>query len=122
MCARIGSLRLTGNALATHEQLPLDSPQRLIRTEARKIIYPGKNHDKWWDITQLMEQVKIAIAIFEREFPGCIGVWLFDCSSAHEALAPNALNVNKMNVNPGGKQTILRDTIIPFSNPPPRSG
>ena len=27
-----------------------------------------------------------------------------------------------MNVKPGGKQTLLRDTIIPLSNPPPEPG
>lgn len=48
-----------------------------------------------------------------------MGVWVFDCSSSHEALAPDALNVNQMNVNPGGKQRVMRDTIIPLSNLPP---
>ena len=48
------------------------------------------------------------------------GVWLFDCSLAHEGLAVDALNVNNMNVNPGGKQKLLRDTIIPLNNPPPQ--
>jgi hypothetical protein len=36
-------------------------------------------------------------------------VWVFDCSSSHEGLASNAPNVNNMNVNPGGKQPLLRD-------------
>ena len=27
-----------------------------------------------------------------------------------------------MNVNPGGKQKLLQDTIIPLSNPPPQPG
>src|SRR5882762_8141729 len=49
-------------------------------------------------------------------------LWAFDCSSAHEGLASDALNVNKMNVNPGGKQTLMRDTVIPTTNPPPKPG
>lgn len=105
-----------------HEKLPANSPLRLPQTEARKIIYPGKNHDKWWDITQLMDQLKIAVVIFEQQFPDVVGVWVFDCSSSHEALASDALNVNRMNVNPGGKQTLMHDTIIPKSNPPPQPG
>jgi hypothetical protein len=51
-----------------------------------------------------------------------VGVWVFDCSSSHEGLAADTLNVNNMNVNPGGKQKLLRDTIIPLTNPPPKSG
>jgi hypothetical protein len=119
ICEPIGRLRLTGGALSSHTQLPMNSPSRLPTTEARKVIYPGKNHDKWWDIHQLMDQVVIAVKIFERQFPNCVGVWIFDCSSAHEALAPDALNINNMNVKPGGKQPAMRDTIIPMNNPPP---
>jgi hypothetical protein len=26
--------------------------------DARKIIYPGKNHDAWWDLKQLIAQVR----------------------------------------------------------------
>ena len=122
ICEQVGRLRLVDDVLEEHEKLPLDSPLRLPTTEARKIIYPGKNHDKWWDVNQLMTQLKTATDIFERQFPDAIGVWIFDCSSSHEALAPDALNVNQMNVNPGGNQWAMRDTIIPFSNPPPCQG
>jgi hypothetical protein len=51
-----------------------------------------------------------------------VAIFLFDCSSAHEGLAPDALNINSMNISPGGKQKPLRDTIIPLSNPPPKPG
>jgi hypothetical protein len=115
----IGCLRLVDAKLAQHERLPLDSPRRLPRLEARKIIYPGKNHDKWWEVNQLMDQLKVAVPIFKFQFPHYKGVWIFDCSSSHEAMAPDSLNVNRMNVNPGGKQTRMHDTIIPLSNPPP---
>ena len=76
-------------------------------TDAHKIIYPGKNTDKWWDLPQLMEQMKDAVDVFEYIHPGAVGVWAFDCSSAHEGLSPDTLNVNRMNVNPGGKQTLM---------------
>jgi hypothetical protein len=74
------------------------------RLPTHKIIYPGKNHDAWWDLKQLMEQMKYAVDIFEYLHPEKVGIWLFDCFSAHEGLIDDALNVNKMNVNPGGKQ------------------
>ena len=38
-------------------------------------------------------------------------VFLFDKNSGHTAFANDALNVNRMNVNPGGAQPQLRDTI-----------
>jgi hypothetical protein len=84
---------------------------------ARKIIYPGKNHDKWWEVNQLMEQLNVAVRMFKFQFPDYKGVWIFDCSSSHEAMAPDSLNVNRMNVSPDGKQTLMHDTIIPLSNP-----
>ena len=36
-------------------------------------------------------------------------VWVFDHSSYHAAMAEDALDVNRMNVNPGGKQRKVRD-------------
>ena len=66
-----------------------------------------------------MDQIHDAIDIFEYLHPDKVGVWVFDCSSAHEGLAADALNVNNMNVNPGGKQKHLRSTTIPLDNPAP---
>jgi len=60
--------------------------------------------------------------IFEYSHPNCIAVFVFDRSSAHEGFAEDALNINNMNVNPGGKQKKLRDTVIPLNNPGPAPG
>lgn len=113
-----GRLCLSEQQLAEHDNLPETS--RLTCTDAQKIIYPGKNSDAWWDMKQLLQQVENAVKIFEYLHPGAVGVFAFDCSSAHEAMAENALNVNNMNVKPGGKKARLRDTIIPINNPPPQ--
>ena len=115
-----GHLVLNKTEITAQAMLPLE--QQLWVTDAQKIIYPGKNADKWWDLAQLKNQLKDAINIFEFIHPDAVGVWAFDCSSAHEGLADDALNVNCMNVKPGGKQTLLWDTIIPLSNPPPKPG
>jgi hypothetical protein len=69
-----------------------------------------------------MEQLRDAVNIFKYIHPDAVGIWAFDCSSAHEGLVSDALNVNKMNVNLGGKQTLMRDTVIPNTNPPPKLG
>ena len=52
-------------------------------------------------------------------FPRCKMVFIFDNSSCHDAMAADALNVNRMNVNQGGKAAILHDTNIPLDNPNP---
>ncbi|KZV74693.1 hypothetical protein PENSPDRAFT_572631 [Peniophora sp. CONT] len=85
--------------------------------EARKIIYPGSNGDPWWDTEQLLAQIKTAIRVFEREHPDCVGLFIFDQSSAHAALPPDALRAFEMNKGDGGKQRKQRDTVIPDTNP-----
>lgn len=112
-----GRLSLTDKQQKVNADLPEDC--RLKNTDARKIIYPGKGKDDWWDMKQLLLQVEDAIKIFERIHPQAVGVFVFDCSSAHEAFGEHALNVNNMNVNPGGKGARkMRNTIIPLDNPP----
>ena len=52
--------------------------------------------------------------IAEIKYPKAEGwryAWVFDYSSCHAALADDALDANKMNVKPGGKQRIMRDTV-----------
>jgi len=66
-----------------------------------------------------MEQVRNTISIFEHTHPGCVSMFVFDQSSAHEGFAENALNVNSMNLHPGGVQKKLHDMIIPLNNPDP---
>ena len=47
------------------------------------------------------------------------GPFYFDQSSAHAALAPDALEAFDMNKSNGGVQQRQKDTIIPESNPFP---
>lgn len=118
--SQTGRLSLTEDQRERNAALPPEL--KLKNVDARKIIYPGKGKDDWWDMKQLLVQLKDALDIFEYLHPGAVGVFVFDCSSAHEAFAENALNVNNMNVNPGGRgQRKLRDTIIPFDNPAPQN-
>lgn len=97
----------------------LDENGRIIQ-DARKIIHPGANGDPWWDTKQLMDQIKSAIEIFEAAHPGCQALFIFDQSSAHASLPPDALKAFEMNKSNGGKQRKQCDTIIPQSNPDPR--
>jgi hypothetical protein len=88
-----------------------------IIEDAREIIYPGANGDAWWEHEQLLSQVKRAIKIFETAHPDCVALFIFDQSSAHASLGPDALRAFKMNKSNGGKQRKQHDTVIPESNP-----
>ena len=52
------------------------------------------------------------IPVFERLYPGTVGEFYFDQSSAHGAFAPDALNAKEMNLKPGGKQGKMHSTPI----------
>ena len=61
-----------------------------------------------------MNQIKMAVKIAETKYPKCDNwrhVWIFDHSSCHAAMPDDALDVSKMNVNPGGKQRVMRDGL-----------
>ena len=116
----IGRIKLSEDQIA--QQIALPDELRLPTFEARKITYPGKGFDAWWDLNQLINQLKHTIKVFDHTHPDRVAIFVFDRSSAHEGFAENALNVHNMNVNPGNKQRRLRDTVIPFSNPDPAPG
>lgn len=88
-----------------------------IERDARKIIHPGSNGDAWWDTKQLIEQIKEAINIFNAAHPGKQALFIFDQSSAHASLPPDALKAFEMNKGNGGRQRKQKDTVIPMSNP-----
>lgn len=88
-----------------------------ITMDARKIIYPGSNGDPWWDTKQFIEQLKQANRIHDIAHPDKIALYVFDQSSNHASLPPDALRAFDMNKSDGGKQRVQRDTIIPMTNP-----
>jgi hypothetical protein len=94
----------------------LDQNEIVVR-DSTKIIYPGSKGDAWWDCEQLMKQIEEALQIFEAAHPGKQGLFIFDQSSAHASLPPDALKAFEMNKSDGGKQRRQRDTIIPETNP-----
>lgn len=120
ICETTRHLKLSNEQIATQSELP--KVLHLMVTDSCKTIYPGKIHNPWWDLKQLMDQMKHIINIFEYLHPDKVGIWLFNCSSACEGLTEDVLNINNMNVNPGGKQQHLHSTIIPTNNPPPKPG
>ena len=66
----------------------------------------------YWTSERFMQQIKKVVKIAEFKFPRDIGwkiVWVFDHSSCHFSMPEDALFVPRMNVNPGGKQPVMRD-------------
>src|SRR5260370_39080335 len=60
-----------------------------------------------------------AIPTLEKAYPEAQALFIFDQSSAHASLGPDALHAFDMNKGNGGKQRKQKDTIIPMSNPHP---
>ena len=80
--------------------------------QARCLFEYGEAREGYWTCDNFMEQMKRAIKIAEFKYPKSDGwkhVWIFDQSGCHAAMADDSLNVSKMNVNPGGKQRVMRD-------------
>ena len=48
-----GCLALSDKQIAAQANLPESQCLRVM--DAQRIIYPGKNHDGWWDLMQLMD-------------------------------------------------------------------
>ena len=84
-----------------------------IRKYAREFLEYGESKEGYWTRDKFIAQMQRAVKIAEIKYPkedGWRHVWVFDHSSCHAAMANDALDVNKMNVKPGGQQRIMRDT------------
>jgi len=82
-----------------------------IWMEARASLEYGENREGYWNSERFMNQIKMAAKIAEIKYPkedNWKHVWVFDHSSCHAAMPDDALDVSKMNVNPGGKQRVMR--------------
>ena len=84
-----------------------------IHKYARECLEYGQSKEGYWTRDRFIMQMERAIKIAEIKYPkeeGWSHVWVFDHSSCHAAMADDALDVSKMNVRPGAKQRIMRDT------------
>jgi hypothetical protein len=76
-------------------------------------IEPGKNHDGYWQATDILKQLEEkAIPAFDQMHPEARGLFVFDNSTNHGAYAADALVAvaSKMNLGPGGKVPVMRST------------
>ena len=83
-----------------------------IRRQACQLLEYGEAREGYWMLENFMAQLKEAAKIAKAKYPKNEGwriVWIFNHSSCHAAMTDDALDVSKMNVNPGGKQRVMRD-------------
>ena len=78
--------------------------------------------DKYWNSELLAKQtLDVAVPLFEVAFPPdrFQGLFLFDNATSHNVVASDALDVRRMNLGPGGKNTPkMRDGWNPATNSP----
>jgi hypothetical protein len=99
LCECHGPLRLSSEQQTLYPDVP---------KESRILLHPGKNADGYWTNANLVEQVRErAIPIFRILHPGCDGLFAFDNSQNHHAMAPDALVASKLNLTDGGKHVSL---------------
>ena len=103
-----GFLRLSSEELEGARKTDRKFPQ-----EARELFEYGAARAGYWTGEKFMRQIETECKLAEYKYPSSTHtlVWLFDQSSCHKAYAPDALNVNNMNVKPGGAQAVMRDTV-----------
>ena len=81
---------------------------------AHRFLEYRENREGYWTRDKFVAQMKSAVEMAELNTPkeeGWHHVWVFHHSSCHAAMADDALDAGKMNVNPGGKQRKMRDTV-----------
>ena len=79
---------------------------------ARQLLEYGKFKKGYLTSDKFMSQIKPAVKIVQVKYPKTEGwrvMWIFDHSSCHAAIPDDALDVSKMNLNPGGKQRVMQD-------------
>lgn len=77
-----------------------------IRKHAHQLLEYGEGREGCWTSEKFISQLNEAVKIVEIKYPKderWRTVWIFDHSSCHAAMPDDALDVMKMNVNPGGK-------------------
>ena len=102
LCECHGILKLNEELQALHPE---------IQSDSTVLLKPGANAEGYWKNGDIVSQLKEkAIPIFKILHPNCDGLFLFDNSQNHDAKAPDALSVSRMNLKNGGvNQRLMRD-------------
>jgi len=76
----------------------------------------GSNNDGWWNSMHMAIQTEDMADCLRVLYPEFDHLGLFDHSQGHDKKREGALDANAMNVNFGGKQPIMRDTVVQLTD------
>ena len=79
------------------------------RGEARILLETSR--EGYFTNEHLLKQVGNTVDIVERVHPEANSIFIFDNAPSHTKMADDALNADRMNVGPGEKQLVMKDTI-----------
>ena len=90
----------------------IDEVSGFVRSDSREArVQLELSKDGYFNNDHLLTQVEHTITIFEEIHPNNQALFLFDNAPSHKKMADDALNVERMNVNPGGMQPVMRSTV-----------
>jgi len=72
----------------------------------------GMNNEGYWDYDHMVLQLDDCVDCLKYLYPNYDILFMLDHSSGHDKQKPDGLNASKMQVNYGGKQSHLRDSVI----------
>ncbi|CAN0453430.1 unnamed protein product, partial [Pylaiella littoralis] len=84
----------------------------LTRSSGLRFLQYGKNKDGYWGYDEFKEQIEDVLDVFDVFEPDMQVVVEIDHSSGHTRQREDGLHVGNMNVKYGGKQKVLRDTVM----------
>ena len=88
-----------------------NKPPLTISPFARELEY-GNNHEGYWMYENMILQLEDCVDVLKVTHPEFEFLFLFDHSNGHDRLQPNGLNRNKISVRFGGKQSVMRETLL----------
>ena len=80
-------------------------------SEDQARLFLETHREGYFTNDHLLRQVARTVDIFERVHPQATALFLFDNAPSHCKVADDALNADRMNIGPGGKQPTMRDTV-----------
>ncbi|CAB1097544.1 unnamed protein product [Ectocarpus sp. CCAP 1310/34] len=86
--------------------------KNLTRSPGLRFLEYGKGKDGYWGYDQFEEQVEDVMDVLEHIDPDMQIVFEVDHSSGHGKQREDGLHVSNMNVKYGGKQKVLRDSVM----------
>ncbi|CAM9660150.1 unnamed protein product [Ectocarpus sp. 12 AP-2014] len=84
----------------------------LTRSPGLRFLQYGKNKDGYWGYDEFKEQIEDVLDVLDVVEPDMQVVVEIDHSSGHTRQREDGLHVGNMNVKYGGKQKVLRDTVM----------